>query len=65
MENDLVMGSADKLMFLLKDMIAHLASTYKKNLNPFFVSKLDFYTVHHFQFATDLLKDTMLSPATH
>ncbi len=49
------MGSADKLVFLIKDMICHLSRTYKKNLNPNFVSKLDLFSVHHFDF-TDLTK---------
>lgn len=50
------MSSPDKIMFLIKDMIAHLSRTYKKSLNPFFVSKLDYYTVHNFQFP-DMLKE--------
>ena len=59
-ENDMIMSSPDKLMFIIKDMIAHLTRTYKKNLNPFFVSKLDFLTVHNFQFQ-DMLKEQMQS----
>ena len=59
-ENDLLMSSADKLMFLIKDLISHLTKTYKKNLNPFFISKLDFYTVHNFQFP-DMLREQMMS----
>ncbi|CDW75700.1 UNKNOWN [Stylonychia lemnae] len=57
-ENDLIMTSPDKLMFLIKDMVGHLSRTYKKSLNPFFVSKLDFFTVHNFQFQ-DMLKEQM------
>jgi len=49
-ENELIMSSPDKLMFMMKDLVAHLSSTYKKNLNPFFISKLDLYTVHYFNF---------------
>ncbi len=50
LENDMIMQSPDKLMFLIKDMIGHIQKTYKKNINPFFVSKLDLYTINNFQF---------------
>ena len=35
------MGSADKVVFLIKDCVAYLTKTYKKHLNPFIVAKLD------------------------
>ncbi len=54
------MSSPDKLMFLIKDMIAHLSRTYKKNINPFFVTKMDLYTVNHFQFP-DIPKTAMFN----
>jgi hypothetical protein len=44
------MSSPDKLMFMIKDMVAHLSRTFKKNLNPFFAAKLDLYSVHYFPF---------------
>ena len=50
LENELIMSSPDKLMFLVKDMVAHLSRTYKKNLNPYFASKLDLYSIHNFTF---------------
>lgn len=55
-ENDIIMSSSDKLMFLIKDMVAHIGRTFKKNLNPFFVAKLDLYSVHYFPFP-DVLKE--------
>lgn len=56
-ENDLIMSSPDKLMFLIKDMIAHISKTYKKNINPFFITKMDLFTINHFQFP-DIPKST-------
>ena len=47
-ENDMIMSSPDKLMFLIKDMIAHLSTGFKRTLNPFLVSKMDLTTVAHF-----------------
>ena len=44
------MAAPDKIMFMIKDMVAHLSRTFKKNLNPFYVSKLDLYSVHYFNF---------------
>ena len=52
------MQSPDKITFLIKDMVGHITRTYKKNINPFFVSKLDLYTIHHFAFP-DIAKSTM------
>jgi hypothetical protein len=59
-ENDLIMSSSDKLMFLIKDMIAHISRAYKRNLNPFFLSKIDLSTIHHFTFP-DVPKDVMMN----
>lgn len=59
-ENDLIMSSSDKLMFLIKDMIAHITRAHKRNLNPFFLSKMDLSSIHHFPFP-DIPKETMMS----
>ena len=58
-ENDMIMSSPDKLMFLIKDMIAHLSTGFKRTLNPFLVSKMDLTTVTHFQFP-EIAKLTMM-----
>lgn len=55
----MLMGSADKVVFLIKDTIAYLNKTYKKNLNPFLVSKLDIESINYFKFP-DLLKSQYL-----
>lgn len=31
-------------------MVAHISRTYKKNINPFYITKLDLLTVNHFTF---------------
>jgi hypothetical protein len=49
------MGSPDKVMFMIKDCVGHLSRTYKKSLDPFYVSKLDLKSINYFQFP-DLLK---------
>lgn len=54
------MSSPDKMMFLVKDMISQLARIYKKNLNPFFISKLDLFTVNYFPFP-DMPKALMMN----
>jgi len=62
LENDMIMQSPDKLMFLIKDMVGHIQKTYKKNINPFFVSKLDLFTINNFQFP-EIAKSTMMNSA--
>lgn len=49
-ESDLVMGNPDKLLFLMKDMIAQLNKQYKKSMNPVLVAKLDLNSINHFAF---------------
>ncbi len=44
------MGCSDKMMFLIKDMVANLTHSYKKTLNPFIVAHLDMFTVKNFEF---------------
>jgi hypothetical protein len=50
------MSSPDKLMFMIKDMVAHLSRTFKKNINPFVAARLDLYSIHYFPFP-DVPKD--------
>jgi hypothetical protein len=47
-------------MFLIKDMVGHLSRTYKRNLNPFFLAKLDLFTISHFQFP-EIAKQAMMN----
>lgn len=49
-ESDLVMANPDKLVFLVKDMIAQLNKQYKKSMNQLLVAKLDLNTINHFPF---------------
>ncbi len=57
-ENDLITQSPDKITFLIKDMVGHITRTFKKNINLFFLSKLDLFTLYHFTFP-DITKSTM------
>jgi len=58
LENELIMASPDKMMFLIKDMVSHLTRAYKKHLNPFLIARLDLnvsidfnqQTIDHFEF---------------
>ena len=49
-ESDLVVSNPDKIIFLVKDMIATLNKTFKKSLNPFWIAKLDMNSINHFPF---------------
>jgi len=49
-ESDLVVANADKLMFLVKDMVATLNKSFKKSMNPFWVGCLDLHSINHFSF---------------
>ena len=49
-ESDLIMSNADKMSFLIKDLVAGLNKTFKKSMNPFIVAKLDLTSINHFPF---------------
>lgn len=49
-ESDLVAGNPDKIMFLVKDMMAGFNKTFKKNINPLLIAKLDLNSINHFSF---------------
>ena len=49
-ETDLVVSNPDKVIFLVKDMVANLNRTYKKSLNPLWIARLDLNSINHFQF---------------
>ena len=49
-ESDLVAGNPDKILFLVKDMMAQLNKNFKKNINPMLIGKLDFNSINHFPF---------------
>jgi hypothetical protein len=55
-EDEAIVGSSEKMIFYLKEMVSQLTSTPKYMLDPFVVSKLDINTILHFDFA-DLTKD--------
>lgn len=45
-----MVSNPDKIIFLVKDMIATLNKTFKKSLNPFWIAKLDLNSINHFPF---------------
>jgi hypothetical protein len=49
-ESDLITGNPDKILFLVKDMLSGFKKTYKKNLNPLLIAKLDLNSINHFPF---------------
>ena len=44
-EDEAIVGSSEKMIFYLKEMVAQLTSTPKYLLDPFIVCKLDVNTV--------------------
>lgn len=49
-EDDAIVGNADKLTFHVKDMMSNLTAAKKETINPFLIGKLDIDTVAHFDF---------------
>jgi hypothetical protein len=49
-EDDAIVGNADKLTFHIKDMMSNLTAAKKESINPFIIGKLDIDTVAHFDF---------------
>ncbi|CDW83349.1 UNKNOWN [Stylonychia lemnae] len=49
-EDETIVGNADKLTFYAKDMVSHLAKCLKPNINPFLISKLDVETINFFDY---------------
>jgi hypothetical protein len=49
-EDESIMGSPDKMVFLAKEMISQLTITPKHALDPFIVSKLDVQSVNFFDY---------------
>lgn len=50
-EDEQVMGSADKMTFYAKEMLADLTKKPKPLVNPFLICKLDIETIKFFDFA--------------
>lgn len=50
LEEEALVGNADKLLFHIKDMMSNLNKAEKQNLNPFIIGKLDIDTIAHFDF---------------
>lgn len=50
MEDDAIVGNADKLTFHVKDVMSNLTAAKKETINPFLIGKLDIDTVAHFDF---------------
>ena len=50
LEDESIVGNADKMAFHVKDMVATLNKAEKEQLNPYIVGKLDIDTVAHFDF---------------
>ena len=49
-EDEQILGNADKLVYFSKDMMAHLTKTPKLSLDPFLIAKLDLSTINFFDF---------------
>ena len=49
-ESDLIMGNADKMVFLLKDLIANLSYGVKSVISPVIIGKLDLTSINSFNF---------------
>lgn len=49
-EDEQIMGSADKMVFYAKEMVADLSSKPLSQLDPFQIAKLDAKTVEFFDF---------------
>lgn len=56
LETNLVVANPDKILFLVKDMVATLNKQFKKSMNPLWVGKLDLHSINHFSFP-DLKQD--------
>ena len=56
-EDDSVMGSSDKMVFYIKDMVAELSHCKKQSQNPFIVGKLSLATLKGFKFPVGLRAD--------
>ena len=50
LEDDTIMGRADKLQFFMKEMQAELSGCKKASQNPFVIAKLNVPTIRHFTF---------------
>lgn len=50
LEDESIIGNSDKINFYIKDFITHLEKTTKKNVNPFYIGKLDIETIQNFDF---------------
>ena len=49
-EDESIVGCADKCIFYAKELIADLTSKPKHNVDPFVVAKLDINTIQYFKF---------------
>ena len=46
----MVVSNPDKVVFLVKDMIATINKQFKKSMNPFWIAKMDLNSINHFAF---------------
>jgi len=49
-EDEAIVGSSEKMIFYLKEMVAQLTNTPKYLQDPFVIAKLDINTVRNFEF---------------
>lgn len=49
-EDETIVGNSDKMVFYIKEFVAHLQKNPKSEINPFYISKLDLETVNFFDF---------------
>lgn len=55
-QDEMVLGSADKMMFYMKDLHSSLNRQMKTTINPFIVAKLDLTSIKAFEFITNVSK---------
>lgn len=49
-EDEAVLGSSEKMIFYMKEMVSQLTAAPKAFLDPFIMAKLDINTVRYFDF---------------
>ena len=52
MEDESIMGSSEKQVFYVKEMMSDLTTKLKHALDPFMMAKLDIQTIANFDFPT-------------
>ena len=57
LESELIVGSSDKMLFHIKDMLSELSGSKKSAMNPFIVSKLNISSIKLFPFPVGIKRE--------